>query len=78
MRIAVCKEKFFEVIATDSEETIVCGYMLFSDLLPLELEAQIFLPMQQSCYLYYIFVRERCTEAGEAAEAACGVPLGPG
>ena len=54
MRIAVCKEKFFEVIATDSKETIVCGYMLFSDLLPLELEAQIFLPVQQSClYIEY-------------------------
>ena len=28
--------------------------------------------------LYYIFVRERCTEAGEAAEAACGGTVGSG
>ena len=28
--------------------------------------------------LYYIFVRGGCTEAGEAAGATCGVPLGPG
>ena len=37
-----------------------------------------FCPPEGTLHLYYIFVRGRCTEAGEAAEAACGVPLGPG
>ena len=36
------------------------------------------LPLRLLPNLYYIFVRGGCTEAGEAAEAACGVPLGPG
>ena len=44
----------------------------------LDIQNLEYLKLHQHDYLNYIFVREGCIEASEAARATCEVPLGPG